>query len=87
MDISNFERVRVGSHYPQCFDIEPIGLSEHGSGIYAAFCAYSTEDGLQRAELRYKDNTYGLFLFRYEDQELPEWWRDSEIVWHLPERD
>ena len=29
----------------------------------------------------YKENaidiTYGLFLFRHEDQELPEWWKDS----------
>ena len=83
MDISNFERIRVGSHPPQVLDIEPVGLSEHGSGIFAVFCAHDTENGLKRAELRYKENTYGLFLFRYEDQELPDWWRDSEIAWSL----
>lgn len=84
MDITNFERIRVGSHYPQVLDIEPIGLSEHGSGIYAAFYAHDTEDGLRRVELRYKDSIYGLFLFRYEDQGLPDWWRDSKVVWSLP---
>lgn len=83
MNITHFQRVRLGSNYPQTLDVEPIGLSEHGSGIYAAFYVYNTENGLRRAELRYKENTYGLFLFRYKDQELPAWWKDSEVVWSL----
>jgi hypothetical protein len=82
MDITNFDKLRVGSHYPQTLDIRPVEGHE-SYGICATFCAYDVPEGLKRAELRYKDHTYGLFLLRYEDQELPGWWEDSEVVWRL----
>jgi hypothetical protein len=81
MNITNFqkERVRIGQEYPACLDVE---LTE--CGTMATFHHFEgAEDELARAELRHKGGAYALFLFRYDDEVLPEWWMDSKIVWEL----
>jgi len=80
MDITNFRHVRVGSGYPAVLDVSPIG-SHESEGVYASFPVVS--NGLPRAELRYKEGTYALFVFRYANMDYPEWWKDSELVWSL----
>ncbi len=83
MDLTNFKRVRIGSHYPQVFGISPIAGHE-SDGLYAQFHGFMLlEKGQKRVELRCKDNSYALFLFRYDDMELPDWWKDSEVLWEL----
>ena len=85
MNIANFKRIRIGSHYPQTFDVQPIE-SHESDGIYASFQGFPTfYDGtaLERAELRHKNNSYAVFLFRYKDMELPDWWKDSDLLWTL----
>ena len=85
MEIKDFthEHIRVSREWPVCLDIDGIPY-----GIQASFHHYeATDDELKRAELRFKDHAYALFLFDYTEDEatdlLPEWWRDSKVVWEL----
>ena len=82
-DITNFSRIRVGNHYPQVLDISPIN-SHAEDGIKAAFTNYSDQP---RVELRRSGQYYCLFLFRDPGPELPENWRDSELIWKLESPD
>jgi len=83
MNLRDFKRVRIGSNYPQVLDIQPIEAHE-SDGLFASFQGFVLlEKGQKRVELRKKDNSYALFLFRYKDMELPDWWKDSEIIWEL----
>jgi hypothetical protein len=81
MQIKDFEHVRAGE-YPACLDVSRIEGHE-SYGVYAVFHVYDVEDGLRRVELRRKEDIYGLFVFRYEDMDLPAWWEDSKTVWSL----
>ncbi len=87
MQISNFqERVHVGSSHPGCLTVQPIS-SHESSGVLASFMNVSLEHGpFMRAELRRKDTQYALFVFHFDDIDLPEWWEDSEIVWSLEQQ-
>lgn len=76
------DHFRVGE-YPTCFDIEPIdGHSENG--LCAIFHFYSAiKRGLKRVEFRRKDRAYALFIFPWDNVDLPAYWRDSELLWSL----
>ena len=78
-DITNFSHIRVGNHFPQVLDISPI-YSHAEDGIKASFTNYSDQP---RVELRRSGQYYSLFLFRDPGPELPENWRDSELIWKL----
>lgn len=87
MEIKNFDRsIRVGSGFPACFDISRIG-SHESYGVFASFFYNSRihlrSEEATRAELRHKGNYYALFVFNRKDMDLPDWWKDSEIVWEL----
>lgn len=81
MEIRNFDRVRIGSGYPAVLDISPIEGHE-SYGIAARFYDAVLDEDFQ-VELRRKENDLALFLFRYGDMELPNYWQDSELVWSL----
>jgi len=78
MEIKNFkgESVRIGREYPVCLD---VSLTDYG--VEASFYHFNNE--LARVELRHKGSAYALFLSKYDDEALPEWWLDSQIVWEL----
>ena len=85
MNLANFKRIRIGSRHPMTLDVETIEYHER-DGIYAYFYGSpNLFDGsaLERAELRRKNNTYAIFLFRYKDMELPDSWKDSDLLWSL----
>lgn len=74
-EIRNFHQLRVGGKWPACFDIWPLGYSDYG--LFAQVNTYR----LPRIELRKKEHTVALFVFGYDDLEIPEWWRDAEVLW------
>ena len=75
-EIRDFDRLRVGQTYPCCLDISKI--SDHESyGVYAMTSVSSSN----RVELRQKAGEVALFTFKYNETELPEWWKDSELIW------
>lgn len=80
MDILNFDSIRLGN-FPLSFDVQ----KEDGHcnyGISVGFYVYQNHDNsIVRAELRKISNEYRLFLFRYNDQEVPGYWMNAEIVW------
>lgn len=81
MDIQNFDRVRLGQ-FPLCLDIQKeCGHSEYG--LSASFWVYPGAKGISRVELRKGEHEYRLFLLRWEDQEVPEPWKDNELLWSL----
>jgi len=84
MDITGLgdTTIRIGGEYPAILDISATSYS-----VMATFYAFNLPTGLKRAELRRKDECYGLFVFLYPDDELPDWWKDSEVVWSLPQGD
>ena len=83
MDITGLgdTTIRIGE-YPVCLDVKRL---PHGdwTGVYATFHVSSVADGLARVELRHKQGEYALFISRFTDAELPDWWKDSEVVWEL----
>jgi hypothetical protein len=81
MEIINFsDSIRVGSGSPACFNIERIGDHEE-DGVFASFFDPQNWNELYRVELRCKKHYYGLFLFKYSGMDLPDWWKDSKLVW------
>ena len=79
IQISQKEHLRIGDKYPICFEIDGLDY-----GVMAVFHYYKSglfEVG--KAELRQKESEYALFLFKYDELELPEWWQDSKLIWKL----
>ena len=81
MDIINFQKLRVGSGFPNCFNIGVV--SEHESyGIYASAYINPNKNENQILELRKnKHNQIAFFNYHSLEQELPTSWKDSEILW------
>jgi hypothetical protein len=73
--IKYFNSIRVGNDFPISFDITEPGTI---SCIFAEIYLYS----LPAVQLLKKDNNMALFVFKYgEEQIVPEWWKDAEVVW------
>ena len=75
-DIMNFDRLRVGSKFPVCFDITDngpvLGCLQADINLYS----------LPAAQLLEKAGVIGLFVFKYRDEKtVPEWWQDAKVVW------
>jgi hypothetical protein len=82
-EIIDFGHIHVGGEWPTVLDIVPI--EGHADlGICAQFFILPRKG--HRVELRCKGIHYALFLFGYQEQELPELWQDSELVWSLGEQ-
>jgi hypothetical protein len=84
VEIKNFLRIRVGSGYPACLDIESIGNHE-SYGIYAISTLPWTSDlhheggYVQLRQL--EDGTVALFAFRFADMAVPASWSEACILW------
>ena len=83
MDASFGGRVRIGK-WPVSVDIDH-GTSPFNTMMVGAQVFDTVDNGtLARIELRRhnEDRHYiSLFLFEFEDGELPEYWEDSELLW------
>lgn len=80
MTIKDFDRVRVGSEYPYCVDVNKIDYHE-SMGVYGEVGLFENH----RVEVRKKGNVIAIFTFKYKDMDLPKWWRDSELIWENKE--
>ena len=78
--IQSFDEVILGKNHPAVLRVERDGIDET---IKASFHNFTTGEYPTRAELRMKKNEIALFLFQYADSEVPEWWKDAEIVWSI----
>jgi hypothetical protein len=87
--ISTFSRLILGRNAPAVLDVEKDAASET---IVASFHNFKTlkqssngHEENTRAEFRGKGNEFALFLFQYPDSELPDWWKDSKLIWSSEE--
>lgn len=82
MQISNFTNLRAGSTFPASLDIQPIG-SHESYGVMAVAWTYRSkgETGFCQVRKHSTQHLVALLTFRYDDQELPEFWKDSVVLW------
>jgi hypothetical protein len=78
--IESFDPLVLGKNAPALLHIERSPADET---IMASFHNFTESRDNTRAELRKKGNEFALFLFQYSDSELPEWWKDSEVLWSV----
>ena len=81
MKISGMSDFRVETEWPCAIGIE---RHEYDLSAYVFLAPYS--DQLkpwrgQQVKVFLKDNTLGVFVSAYPDTDLPEHWRDAEILW------
>jgi hypothetical protein len=80
------ERIRIGGPFPLCMNVERFD-GRSGENFEFSFYAGSSDHSLKHAELRHKESIYAFFMsengFDNENCQLPEWWKDSEVVWSL----
>lgn len=83
MDITSFsEIIRLGQNFPSTIDVKPI--SEHEAyGVMAICYTYGgdKEQGFVQFRQHNRDKIIALFAFGYNDQAVPEYWKDSVVIW------
>ena len=78
--LTEFGRVRIGGHYPAVIDVEEHPADRLLASVeLVTMQARATWEGQIVMVLR-KHGTVGLFVSYYPDGELPEWWRDAEVL-------
>lgn len=73
MQVRNFDNIRVNTD--NILDIQSFGgHSDYGVMITAYDFASKV------VEVRRKENKTAMFAFQFSDLEIPEYWKDAEIV-------
>ena len=82
MEITNFDRVRVGGGFPGSLDIESIGDHEsYGVFATAYTCRPDGSNGYAQVRKHNKESLVALFSFLLGDLEIPDEWADSVVLW------
>ena len=76
MDIIHFDRFRAGV-YPVSIDMR----SDRDNGLHTLIGSVSLFE--KWVQVRRKDSTLALVIYQYDDEPLPEWWQDSELLWEF----
>lgn len=81
-EIRDFKRIRVGSNWPRVIDVSPISTHE-AYGIFGTASTYRAkgEDGYVQFRVHNSDHEAALFVFGFSDQQVPEHWKDSTVIW------
>lgn len=86
MNIRNFDRFRVQSGETCFMDISSIGNhSQAGSMATAYLMKAYKEYTSHKVEVRKKDNMITLITYHFSDSEIPEYWRDAEVIFSWEE--
>ncbi|APB77416.1 30S ribosomal protein S16 [Paenibacillus polymyxa] len=81
MEITNFDRLRVKSDTFCFMDIEKIGNNSSNGLMATAYLMGAIQDYInQKVEVRRKDNYITVISYHYDDIEIPEYWRDAEVI-------
>ncbi|MFE8701182.1 hypothetical protein ACFYKX_11305 [Cytobacillus sp. FJAT-54145] len=74
MNLTNFKRFRINDTHT-FVDVEACG----GHSSYGLkLVAYDFAN--ERVEIRRKDKQTAMFVLKYEDTEIPDYWKDAEII-------
>jgi hypothetical protein len=74
MNITNFNRIRINDT-DNFLDIEGFG----GHSNYGVM-ATAYEFASKKIEIRRKDRQIAMFLFEFSDLEIPDYWKDAEVI-------
>ena len=78
--IESFDTLVLGRKHPAIVQVIRDNIDET---IMVTFHNFTTPGMKTRAEFREKQNEFALFLFQYSDSEVPDWWKDAEVVWSV----
>ncbi|MCM3492864.1 hypothetical protein ACPV3A_16505 [Paenibacillus sp. Dod16] len=86
MNIKDFERFRIDSNSFCFMDIEKIGHHSNNGFMATAYLMGATEKYIQqKVEVRKKERQVALITYHYSDAEIPEYWRDAEVLFSWTE--
>jgi len=87
--ISEFKRLRIGSNFPATLDISPIDGHE-SDGLYAQGNYRRERDNHGSFFQVRRHNRYdlmALFAFSTDKIDVPNFWRNSKVVWDSRDED
>lgn len=76
------ETLRIGGCFPTTMDVTMLrAFDTHG--VMATVFTHKSGDDQGYSQLRKRDAhpQIGLFVFAYDDAEVPEHWKDSVVIW------
>ena len=83
MKILTNERIAIETEWPASIAVSQVPMESLMVTVYqVGVNAQKSWDG-QIVLVLHKESTIGLFVARYPDSELPEWWRDAEIIYEF----
>lgn len=86
MNIANFDRFRIEAETFCFMDVSKIGYHSSNGLMATAYLMGSSKDYIkQKVEVRKKENQVTLITYHYSDAEIPEYWRDAEILFSWEE--
>ncbi|MEK4263640.1 hypothetical protein BJP48_30305 [Paenibacillus odorifer] len=87
MEITHFDRLRINSDSSvRSVFLDVTAFNQGASSGFMAVAynipSFNKESyAKHKTEVRRKENQTGLFVHKYSDAEIPEWWRDAEILY------
>ena len=86
MNIKNFDSFRIDAGDCCFMDVSKIGKHSNYGFMTTAYLLKSPDKYIsQKVEVRKKDNKIALISYKYGDLQLPEYWRDAEILFSWEE--
>lgn len=83
--IESFDSLCLGRNAPAILHVERNDADETIQVSFHNFTSLKNDSNRTnentRAELREKDSEFSLFLFQFPDSEVPDWWKDSKLIW------
>lgn len=75
MNLTNFKRLRINDS-ENFVDVESCGGYHSSEGVMLTAYDFAS----QRIEIRRKERQTAMFVLKYNDVKIPEYWRDAEVI-------
>lgn len=86
MIITNFDRFRIEADSYCFMDISKIGHHSSSGFVAEAYLMKTPQDYIkQKVEVRKKERQIALITYHYVDAEIPEYWRNAEVIFSWSE--
>lgn len=86
MIIKNFDQFRIDSASSCFMDVNKIGYHSSNGFMATAYLMGATEKYIQqKVEVRKKEREVALITYHFSDAEIPEYWRDAEVLFSWTE--
>lgn len=75
LNLTNFESVRINDTV-NFVDVNTVGNNHISTGVMLTAYDFSSEI----VEVRRKDRKTAMFVLKYDDIEIPDYWKDAEVI-------